>query len=251
MPPLILKGGNPAVYAHGANLGQFGRSGHPALSKDQVDVVTFDSAGHANKQGLESAGFTWTGLFTSSASTSYEVVNDMFGGATGAAPGRIVTWWPEGSSIRDKQGIGLDKVYGFSNTNDGGPGELLEITTDMVQDGTSDYITGIIGTTYTANSTSAAATMGASSTLGGRFYFHVLSCSASGGNEEFDFLIQHASATNQTYVTATGGSVTVASAQSNGTVFLSSGQLRAFTRVVVTRDASSGAVQFVLGAYRV
>jgi hypothetical protein len=247
----ILKGGNPAVYAHGANLGQDGRSGHPNLSKDTVDAVTFNDAGHSNKHGLESVSFDWTGLYTASAGRSYNVVKDMFGDSTGNASARVVSYYPEGSVIRDKQGIGLDKVTAFSVTQDGGPGDLLELSAGFDQSGTSDFITGVIGTTYTANTTSAAATMGASSTAGGRYYLHILNASMSGGNEEFDFKIEHASATNQTYVTATGASLTVASAQSNGTVFTSSGQLRAFVRVVVTRDASSGSVEFVLGAYRV
>jgi hypothetical protein len=246
----ILKGGNPAVYAHGANLGQDGRSGHPNLSKDTVDAVTFNDAGHSNKHGLESVSFDWTGLYTASAGRSYNVVMDMFGDSTGNASARVVSYYPEGSAIRDKQGIGLDKVTAFSVAQDGGPGDLLELNAGFDQSGTSDFITGVIGTTYTANSTSTVATMGASSTAGGRYYLHILNASMSGGNEEFDFQIEHSSANGANFISATGASMTVASAQSAGTVLISSGQLRAFVRVVVTRDASSGSVEFVLGAYR-
>ena len=255
---VILKTGKPSVFVHDANLGQDGRAGMPGNTYDQVDAVTFEDSTHRMKQGLQINTFPWTGVFESSTARSYEILKDMSG--TGAVDGnaRVVTWYGEGTGAASAQGIGYDAARVFGLTENGGPGELLEISGEIVQDGTFDSISLIERGTQTGASFASTwvdldigGHLGApSSTAGGRFYAHVLNNLAVGGNTQWVFTIQHASATGGTVLTATGATATYGSGTTLGTVLISSGLLQRFVRMVGTRDATTGTVDYVVGAVR-
>jgi hypothetical protein len=256
----ILIEGKPAVYASDKNLGQYGRAGHPDLQKDQVDVMTFLDGGHRNRPGLEANAFQWTGLFEASEAgtggSSYDAIKELFGDGTGAAAGHVVSYYPQSTAAGEPvdaaaPGIGFDKARAFNITESGGVGDVLELSADIEQDGTADHTNLIVGTTVTANFTSTNIDLTASSTAGGRFYLHTLNNLAVGGNAQWTFTVQHASATGASWVTATGATGTYGSGTTTGVVLTSSGQLRRFVRVVATRDATTGTFEFVVGAKRV
>ncbi len=253
MAIVVLKGGKPTVYVHDTNLGQDGRAGHPSRSKDQVDVVTFLDDAHRNRPGLENVTFDWTGIFTATSGRSYNVIKDMFGDSTGNATARVVSWYAGDTdpAAGVGAGVGMNAARVFDMNEDGGPGDLLELNASMVQDGTSDDLRLIEISSATASFTSTNLDMGASSTAGARFYLHLLTNSASGGNTQWVFTVQHASSTAASWVTATGATATYASGTTLGAVITSTGQLRKFVRVLGTRDADSGTVEYVIGAHRV
>ena len=257
---VILIGGKPAVFASDQNLGQYGRAGHPEQAKDQVDTMTFLDTAHRNKHGNETNTFPWTGLFETSAAgtggSSYDQVKDLFGNGTGNATARVVSYYPESTAggapaASPIPGVGFDAARAFSFSESGGPGDVLEISADIQQDGTADDLSLIVGTTVTGNYTSTSIDMGPSSTAGGRFYLHALNNLAVGGNTRWIFTVQHASAADASFVTATGATATYGTGVTTGVVITSSAQLRKFVRVVATRDASSGTFEFVVGAKRV
>jgi hypothetical protein len=253
----ILVAGKPAVFVSGNNLGQFGRGGHPEIASDTVDITTFNDSAHRNRQGLEQTSFSWTGLFDSTANASYPIVKDLFGDSTGAATARVASYYPEGTAAGApigyaKPGVGLSSARAFGLTESGGVGDVLELNGEISQDGTADFLDLIVGTTITANYTSTNIDLGgASSTAGGRFYFHSLRSTAAGGNAKWTFVVEHASATNAAYVIATGATATFGSGSATGVVLTSSGQLRRFVRLTGTRDNSAGTIEFVVGAKRV
>jgi hypothetical protein len=256
---IILVAGKPEVFVDGTDLGQWGRAGHPSQAYDMVDTVTFRDGGHRNKQGLETGEFEWTGLFdvspAASATGAYETVRDLLS-TNGAGAGKVVSWYPEGTApgapiAAAAQGIGFSTGRAFNMNYAGGPGDVLEISGAIQQAGTVDNLSFIVGTTITANYTSTNVDMGPSSTLGGRFFFHTIANSATGGNTKWTFVVEHASATNAAYVIATGATATFGTGVTTGAVIISSGQLRRFVRITGTRDSTGGAVQFVVGANRV
>ena len=254
---VILVAGKPAVFPSGNDLGQYGRAGHPEITSDTVDITTFNDNSHRNRRGLEQTNFEWTGLFDSTANASYPAVKDLFGDGTGEATARVVSYYPEGTSAGApiglaRPGIGLSSARAFNLSESGGAGDVLELSGNITQDGTADLLDLIVGTTITANYTSTNIDLGgASSTAGGRFYFHSLTSKAAGGNAKWTFVVEHASATNASYVTATGATATFGSGSATGVVITSSGQLRRFVRLTGTRDSTGGTIEFVVGAKRV
>ena len=255
MAVVILKNGNPAVWVHDANLGQDGRAGHPAVGNDAVDAVTFDSGGHQNRQGLESGVFEWTGLFEGNATTvpprSYAIAKDLFGDGTGNSTARVTSYYMTDPSVGAAPGWGFDAARGFGMAESGGPGELEELTISMQQDGTVDHIQSMGSARVTNTFTSTWLDLGASSTAGGRFYLHIGTNVAVGGNTRWNFTIQHASATNAATVVATGATATYGTGTSLGAILESTGQLRQFVRMVGTRDATSGTIEYIVGGNRI
>lgn len=249
----ILKNGNPGVFVKDKNLGQDGRAGHPALSYDVVDVVTFDDNSHRNQQGLQDNSFEWTGLFNGNAtgSRSYQVIKELLGDGTGAAATQVVSYYHSDPATGAAPGYGFDAARAFNMNESGGPGELLELSASIGQAGTVDSIVSMGTSQITANGVSTWVDLGPSSAAGGRFYLHLGTNQADGGNTRWTFTMHHASATSAATAVATGATATFGTGVSTGVVLQSTGQLRRFVRMAFVRDATTGTIDYQVGANRI
>jgi len=250
--PVVLMGGKAAVYAHGSDLGQDGRAGHPAVTRDTVDAVTFNDTAHRNKAALEGVfTFDYTGLFTSTAGRSYTVLNDMWGSGTGNPTPRVLTYWPDSATVT-APGIGFSSAYVSNLQNQGGPGDLEEIAVTITQDGTFDDLTSLADdNTQTNTFTGTAIDMLSASTGGARIYVNILSNLAVGGNTRWNMTVEHSSNSTGNFITATGATGTFGTGTAIGTILLGAGSLRQYVRINGTRDATTGTLRFVAGAKRV
>lgn len=249
--PIVLMGGKVAVYVDGSDLGQDGRAGHPAITRDTVDAVTFKDTAHRNKASLGGVfSFDYTGLFTSTVGRSYTVLNDMWGSGTGNPTPQVLTYWPDSATVT-APGIGLGSAFVTNITNVGGPGDLEEISVTITQDGTFDDLTGIApNNTVTANFTGTAVDLLSSSTAGGRFYINILDNKAVGGSAQWVLTVEHSTNSTGNFVTATGATGTYGTGTAIGTILVSSGDLRQYVRLIGTKDATTGTFQYVAGAKR-
>lgn len=113
------------------NLTSLWQDGHPGLSYDAVDLVTFGDSGHRNNQGLEDASLDFQFLFDSGASLSW----DTFSNLRTASAAQNIVHAPDGTAG------GQPKIQVparlMSISIGGGPGEAEIISVSFGIDGTA------------------------------------------------------------------------------------------------------------------
>lgn len=134
---VILKGSAAQILFVNAvgtgthNLTSLWQDGHPGLSYDAVDLVTFGDSGHRNRQGLEDASLDFQFLFDSSASLSW----DTFSQLRTSTSARGIVHAPDGTAS------GQPKIEVparlMSIAPGGGPGEAEIISVSFGIDGTA------------------------------------------------------------------------------------------------------------------
>jgi hypothetical protein len=138
---VILKGSAAQILFVNAvatgthNLTSLWQSGHPGLSYDQVDVVTFGDNGHRNNQGLQDASLDFTFLHSSGATESYSVFASLFA----AASARNIVYAPNGTASGNPKWQIPARMFSFEP--DGGPGEAAVINVGFAIDGTATIAT--------------------------------------------------------------------------------------------------------------
>jgi len=137
MAAVILKGSAAQILFVNAvgtgthNLTSLWQDGHPGLSYDTVDLVTFGDSSHRNRQGLEDASLDFTFIMDSAASLSYDTFNQL---RTSTSARNIV--YAPNSTAGGSPKIQIPARL-FSMTFGGGPGEVETIAVSFSVDGTA------------------------------------------------------------------------------------------------------------------
>ncbi len=132
---VILKGSNAEllfVNAAGTgthNLTSFWTGGHPGVSYDQTDVVTFGDNAHRNRQALQDASLDFTFLHDSTASNSYDTMIQLYTSTSA----RAVVYAPDGTASGAPKWEIPARL--FSIDMDGGPGDVLTFSVTFGVDG--------------------------------------------------------------------------------------------------------------------
>ena len=107
-------------------------NGHPELSDDVVDVVTFADLAHRNNPGLQNATVRLTfNDFTLATNAAYKVVTDLLASNT---TGRSVVYYPDGTASGKPKVTVPMRVMRVAFA--GGVGEQLTFDAEFAVDGT-------------------------------------------------------------------------------------------------------------------
>ena len=243
----IIKGGTPTIYIRQNKFGTWARTANPNIEFDVVDAAAIDDSGVRMKPGLQNVTVEISALFDSSGSASHEIFDDLVNND------RPISIYQNGAGT-GSEGWGFASASLDAYIPSGAPGDLLEISGVVRQDGTFDRLLSLgIEQTVTANTTGGTVDNGASSTGNGRFYLHLTGSNiVSGGNAIWAATLQHSSNTTAAsftnVATASFGSGTrgATAIEFTGT----SGTIKRYTRLIITRDATTGTFGIQAGIAR-
>ena len=243
----IIKGGTPTIYIRQNKFGTWARTANPNIEFDVVDAAAIDDNGVRMKPGLQNVTVEISALFDSSGSASHEIFDDLVNND------RPISIYQNGDATGN-DGWGFASASLDAYIPSGAPGDLLEISGVVRQDGTFDRLLSLgAGVTVTANTTGGTVDNGASSTANGRFYIHVIGTNtAVGGNTEWNATLTHSSNTTAASFTNLA-TTTFGSGVQGATALLftgTSGTIKRYTRLIITRNSTAGTFSIQAGIAR-
>lgn len=246
---------NTRYYLHSYDINGQGSAISLPLARDMMDATAFNDTGEKNVAGPGRRKFTLDSLYDDNAADqNVDAALDYL-----RSNPTLLTIFPGGDALGQ---------YGYS-----GPGAMSEGTSytskvaDIVRMVTSGTFGGYPGTvlsdgevfrvqslapyqTVTATFTGTALDGGAQTTLSRYVYIHFPLLTATGGNARWQWSIEDSAdgATGWAAIAGIGFPYNLAAPQA--TWFWLAGTVKRYTRVVMTRDATSGSISFQSGIQR-
>jgi hypothetical protein len=218
------------------NLTPFTRDVAPKSNSPLRDVTVLGDTGRKWFRGTGEDVASWSGLFDDGASGS-DVIMD---GLRAATVSQVISIW-SGDTVLGNQGYGSGDGWSVGPEITSRVGNMVEMSAE-IQLGLMDRLKSLgplVSKTATFNGTSIDDA--ASSSSGGKWIYHIVTFSATGGNARWQIVLQD-SANNSTFATVASESVNITAVGAARRVF--TGTLRRYVRVRVVLDATSGTLEF-------
>ena len=215
----------------------------PSHPRTLDDVSAFGDGGRKWHPGISDAKLSWEGLFDDTATTGSDVALDALRAATAA---KVCTVWP-GDTVVGNVGSGSAEMWLTDQDIPARVGGIVTMTGNLEASKWDRLKSLGPKATSTASADGTSIDDSASSSDGGKWFYHILAFSATGGNARWQIVLED-SANDSSFATVGSESVNITAVGAARRAF--TGTLRRYVRLRVVRDATSGSLTYIAGYER-